>query len=115
MGDEFGGLYAVHQQLQFRQLEIPARDIIACVSPVAGFDNVKAEVAERFKIVIEAFALCSDVVPCQLLRDLAPSGGVALVRVLQQILHHIEDFQLLIGGTRHLTAPCPMEYHKHTT
>ena len=43
VGDEFGGLDAVHQQLQLRKLKVSVGDIVPAGATRAGLHNVQAE------------------------------------------------------------------------
>ena len=62
VGDEFGGLHAVHQQLQLRQLKGAACHIIAEHAAPLAFLNIHAEGAQRLDVIVNAFALCGDAV-----------------------------------------------------
>ena len=62
VGDEFGGLHAVHQQLQLRQLKGAACHIIAEHAASLTFLNIHAEGAQRLDVIVDAFALCGDAV-----------------------------------------------------
>ena len=58
----FGGLHAVHQQLQLRQLKGAACYIIAEHAAPLAFLNIHAEGAQRLDVIVNAFALCGDAV-----------------------------------------------------
>ena len=62
MGDEFGGLHAVYQQLQLRQLKGAASHIIAEEAASLAFHNIHTEGAQRLDVIVNAFALCGDAV-----------------------------------------------------
>ena len=61
VGDEFGCLHAVHQQLQLGQLKLPVADVIAAPPILFGLDDVQPEPAQGLDVVIDAFALGPDV------------------------------------------------------
>ena len=92
LGDEFGRLHRVDEQLQLRQLERAADEMIAHLPPVLLGDDVVAEGLELLEIVIERFALDGDLRALETLDDLRHGEAVGLVRLA---LEHVrEDEQL---------------------
>ena len=104
MGDEFGGLDAVYQQLQLRKLKIPVGDIVPAGAAGPGLYNIQTEILESFDVTVNAFELCGDALGSQIADDLIDCNGVIFVGVLQKIVHDIERFQLLIRRTGHTVA-----------
>ena len=56
-GDEPGGLDAVRQELQLRQLEGPLPDKIGGVPPSLGADHVHPVLAQGLQVVVNALPL----------------------------------------------------------
>ena len=91
--DELGGLHDVHQQLQLRQLKIAAADIV--FSPV--LHDIQPEVAQGFKVVIQALAFGGNAVLPQRDNQLRHGDRMRLVGPFQKKPHQIQKLQLLIG------------------
>ena len=101
LGNEFGGLNAVHQQLQLRQLKIAAPHIVGAAAAAAGGNNVQSVGAEGFNVGINAFPLCGDTVRGQHGHQLRRCDRVVFIGMAQKMIHDIEDLQLLVRGTGH--------------
>ena len=101
VGDELGGLHAVHQQFQLRQFKVAAAHIVAVAATVLHGENVYAELAQRVQIVVQTLALGGNALLVQMGDDLLDGQGVRLVGFAQQIAHHIKQFQLLVCISGH--------------
>ena len=70
------------EALQLRQLELPACHVIAAAQTAVDLDDIVAEVAQLFDIIVDALALGVDAVGLQMGDDVRRAGGMMLVRVL---------------------------------
>ena len=94
--DELGGLDAVHQQLELRQLKASGRHEIAAAPALAAADDVHPRLPQGLDIRVNALALCLDALPGQQLHH--PPGGerMLLVGLPQQDLPQRQELRLLI-------------------
>ena len=99
-GKELAALHRVHQQLQLRQLEPPAGNVIAAVRRFAVF-HIQPPLTQRLQIAVKAFALGGDAALRQIFGHLRNGNGVLLIAVLQQEVHQVQALQLLVGKTGH--------------
>ena len=108
--EEFTALHGVHQQLELRQLEIPAGHVVAAVLGLAVF-HIQPPLPQGVYVIVKAFALGGDIMPGQVFHHLGDGGGVFLIGILQQKLPQIQAFELLVGGACHRVPPlggfCP--------
>ena len=88
VGDELRGLDAVHQQLQLRQLKLPAAHVVA----LGGAHNVHAVVLEQAQVGVQALALGGDVVAGQVGDHVLDGHQVFLVAVAQEEVAQVEQF-----------------------
>ena len=91
VGDELGGLDAVHQQLQLGQLKVPVPHIVAIDTAALHLDHVQAEQPQGLDIVIDALALCRNIFFRQTVDDLIHRHRMLLIRTAQQKVHHIQQ------------------------
>ena len=100
LGDEFAGLDRIHQQLQFRELKVPAAH-----KPTRGASlpalNIYSESRQGIQIVIDALPLRLDVILGQLGNQLLNRQRVIFVGLLHQNPAQIQQLQLLIGASGH--------------
>ena len=101
VGDEFGGLHRVDQQLELGQLEGPVRDEVFVPRAL----DVQPVNAQHFEVVVDALALRRDAVTAERVEDLRQREPVLVVGAFEQDLHEIEQLQLLIRIFRHFPAP----------
>lgn len=101
MRDELGRLHAIHQQLELRQLKVPGSNIVAAAALGLVLLDVHAEQAQRVYVIIDALAFGLNALSVQVFHDLPSRGGMLGIRLLQQILHDVEQLEFLIGRTRH--------------
>ena len=99
-GDEPGGLNRIHQQLQFRELKVPAAH-----KPTRGASlpalNVYSESCQGAQIVINTLSLRLDAVPRQLGNQLLDRQRMFFICLLHQNPAQIQELQLLIGASCH--------------
>ena len=102
-GDEPGGLNRIHQQLQFRELKVPAAH-----KPTRGASlpalNVYSESCQGAQIVINTLSLRLDAVPRQLGNQLLDRQRMFFICLLHQNPAQIQELQLLIGASGHVAA-----------
>ena len=99
--DESGGLHAVSEQPQLRELEHPFADIPAAAVPVADADQIEPEGLQRFQIAVYALALGADALRGKILQKLRRGDGMRLIGIAFKILPEKQQLELLIGGARH--------------
>lgn len=95
MGNKFRGLDAIHEELEFRQFKVPTCYIVAVIVPLRHLNDVQAKISQSFNITIDRLALRSNIMRLQLGNDLAGGYGMVFVRVFQQVLHDVDNLQLL--------------------
>ena len=100
-GDESGGLYAVHQQPQLRQLKVPLADIPAAGVAPADAHHVHPEKRKSIHVVIDGLSLRGDPLGGQVFDQLRRGGGVLLVRFFLQVLPQIQQLRFLVGRFCH--------------
>ena len=61
----------------------------------AYLNNVQAKIPQRINITVNRLALCGNIVGFQVGDDLVGGHGMIFVRVLQQVLHDVDNLQLL--------------------
>ena len=103
--DELGGLHAVHQQLQLRQLKAPGGHEVAAAAALAAADDIHSGLPQGLDVRVDALALGLDAPLGQHPDDPGSREGMLLVGVLQQELPQGQDLFLLMGGTRHPITP----------
>ena len=101
LGDELGGLHAVDEQLELGQLEVPRADVIAH-GLAARLHDIQPELPQRLEIGVKALALGEDASLGEHLHHLRDADGVRLVGVLREILHQIQQLELLLLGSGHV-------------
>lgn len=95
MGNKFRGLDAIHEELEFRQFKVPTCYIVAVIVPLRHLNDVQAKISQSFNITIDRLALRSNIMRLQVGNDLAGGYGMVFVRVFQQVLHDVDNLQLL--------------------
>ena len=111
MRNKFGGLDAVHQQLQLRELKIPVGDIVPAGAAGPGLHNIQTEVLKCFYVAVNALALGGDTLGFQKADDLINGNGMIFIGVLQKIIHDVERFEFLIRRTSHTFAVLSVSAH----
>ena len=58
MGNEFGGLHAIHEKLQLRQFKSAACNIVTVKTATLDLNDIHTEDTQCFDVIIYALALC---------------------------------------------------------
>ena len=95
MRDKARGLNRVDEELELRQFEIAADDMIGHCLALSLF-NVEPEQREHIDIVVERFALRVNAVFAQRVRYFGECQPVFVVRIFEQNLHQIEQLYFLV-------------------
>ena len=95
MGNKFRGLDAIHEELEFRQFKVPTCYIVAAIVPLRYLNDVQAKIPQSFNITIDRLSLRSNIMRLQVGNDLAGGYGMVFIRVFQQVLHDVDNLQLL--------------------
>ena len=95
MGNKFRGLDAIHEELEFRQFKVAACYIVAVIVPLRYLNDVQAKIPQSFNITIDRLSLRSNIMRLQVGNDLAGGYGMVFIRVFQQVLHDVDNLQLL--------------------
>ena len=95
MRDKARGLNRVDEELELRQFEIAADDMIGHC-PALSLFNVEPEQREHIDIVIERFALRVNAVFAKRVRYFGERQPVFVVRIFEQNLHQIEQLYFLV-------------------
>ena len=103
--DEPGGLHAVGQQPELRELERPLADIPAAAVPVADTDQIQTEGLQCLHIAVYAFALGAYALRGEIFEKLCRGDRVFLVGIAFEILPEQQQLKLLIGGACHGDFP----------
>lgn len=101
VGDELGGLNAIHQQLQFRKLEHTTRHIIPVETIALDLNDINAKYAQCLDVIVNALTLSRDAVRLQITDDLVHTNRLLLVGILKQVIHDMEQLQFLERGSSH--------------
>ena len=95
MGNKFRGLDAIHEELELRQFKVTACHVVAVIVPLAYLNNVQAKIPQSIDITIDRLSLRGNIMKLQVGNDLAGGYGMVFVRVFQQVLHDVDNLQLL--------------------
>ena len=95
MGNKFRGLDAIHEELEFRQFKVPTCYIVAVIVSLRYLNDVQAKIPQSFNITIDRLSLRSNIMRLQVGNDLAGGYGMVFIRVFQQVLHDVDNLQLL--------------------
>ena len=94
--NKFCRLHRVHQQLELRQLEIPAAEVIVVVAALLLADYVKTEFSQLVKILVQRLPVRVDTVTAEHRDYLRHRERVIVVSLLREDLHQIEHLELLV-------------------
>ena len=95
MGNKFRGLDAIHEELELRQFKVTACHVVAVIVPLRYLNDVQAKIPQSIDITIDRLSLRGNIMKLQVGNDLAGGHGMLFVRVFQQVLHDVDNLQLL--------------------
>ena len=88
-GNEAGGLYCIHQQLQFRKFKLSTAEVIAASQSALHLYHIVTEVRKTLHIAVNTLPFCMDSLILQVFYNIRSTHGMFLIRVLLQHFNQI--------------------------